>query len=41
LGISRPTAQRYLADLERTGAVDLVLSYGATGRPINRYRIRG
>jgi response regulator of citrate/malate metabolism len=41
LGISRPTAQRYLADLERTGVVDLVLSYGATGRPINRYRIRG
>jgi response regulator of citrate/malate metabolism len=38
LGISRPTAQRYLAELERTGVVELVLSYGATGRPINRYQ---
>jgi len=38
LGISRPTAQRYLAELERTGVVELVLSYGSTGRPINRYQ---
>ncbi|MDP9118181.1 MAG: response regulator [Actinomycetota bacterium] len=40
VGISRPTAQRYLADLERTGIVELVLSYGATGRPVNRYQLK-
>jgi response regulator of citrate/malate metabolism len=39
LGISRPTAQRYLADLERSGVVQLILIYGATGRPINRYQL--
>jgi response regulator of citrate/malate metabolism len=39
VGISRPTAQRYLAELERTGVLELVLSYGATGRPIHRYRV--
>jgi response regulator of citrate/malate metabolism len=39
VGISRPTAQRYLADLERTGVVELVLTYGATGRPIHRYQV--
>ncbi|MDP9093871.1 MAG: response regulator [Actinomycetota bacterium] len=39
VGISRPTAQRYLAELERTGVLELVLSYGTTGRPIHRYRI--
>jgi response regulator of citrate/malate metabolism len=39
VGISRPTAQRYLADLERTGVLELVLSYGATGRPIHKYQV--
>lgn len=38
VGISRPTAQRYLAYLARHGAVDLRLQYGATGRPEHRYR---
>jgi response regulator of citrate/malate metabolism len=40
VGVSRPTAQRYLADLERSGVLELVLSYGATGRPIHRYQLR-
>ncbi|MEO7236824.1 MAG: response regulator [Lapillicoccus sp.] len=38
LGASRPTAQRYLAELLRRQLVDLDLSYGATGRPEHRYR---
>lgn len=38
LGISRPTAQRYLTELERRGLVQLELAYGATGRPVHRYR---
>lgn len=38
LGISRPTAQRYLAELERRGLVELQLDYGATGRPVHLYR---
>ncbi len=38
LGVSRPTAQRYLTDLHKRGALDLELEYGATGRPINLYR---
>lgn len=38
LGISRPTAQRYLSDLERRRLVELELSYGSTGRPEHRYR---
>ncbi|MDQ2848132.1 MAG: response regulator [Actinomycetota bacterium] len=37
LGISRPTAQRYLTELERRGLLELELEYGATGRPIHRY----
>lgn len=40
LGISRPTAQRYLSELERRGAVELHLEYGAAGRPTNTYRTR-
>ncbi len=40
LGMSRPTAQRYLTDLERRGAVELTLEYGATGRPVNSYVLR-
>lgn len=38
LGISRPTAQRYLTELERRGLVQLELAYGSTGRPVHRYR---
>jgi response regulator of citrate/malate metabolism len=37
VGISRPTAQRYLTALERRGLVTLHLAYGATGRPVHRY----
>jgi response regulator of citrate/malate metabolism len=39
LGVSRATAQRYLADMVRRGVVELVLNYGSTGRPEHRYRI--
>ncbi len=38
LGMSRPTAQRYLSELERRRLIHLELSYGATGRPVHRYR---
>ncbi|MEV5721714.1 response regulator [Amycolatopsis mediterranei] len=38
LGVSRATAQRYLADLVRRGLADLSLSRGNTGRPEHRYR---
>jgi response regulator of citrate/malate metabolism len=38
LGISRPTAQRYLSELERRHAIELVLEYGGPGRPIHLYR---
>jgi response regulator of citrate/malate metabolism len=38
LGLSRPTAQRYLTDLERRALLELDLEYGSTGRPIHRYR---
>jgi response regulator of citrate/malate metabolism len=39
LGISRSTAQRYLAELARQGKIELRLHYGTTGRPEHRYRI--
>jgi response regulator of citrate/malate metabolism len=39
IGISRPTAQRYLAELARQGKIELRLHYGGTGRPEHRYRI--
>ncbi len=39
LGVSRATAQRYLADMVRRGTIELVLNYGSTGRPEHRYRI--
>jgi response regulator of citrate/malate metabolism len=39
VGISRSTAQRYLAELARQGKIDLRLHYGAAGRPEHRYRI--
>lgn len=38
-GISRATAQRYLAGLATRGAVEVRLSYGSTGRPEHRYRV--
>jgi response regulator of citrate/malate metabolism len=37
VGVSRPTAQRYLSYLTRHGVVRLQLRYGATGRPEHRY----
>lgn len=37
VGISRPTAQRYLSYLTRHGVVRLQLRYGTTGRPEHRY----
>jgi response regulator of citrate/malate metabolism len=40
LGVSRPTAQRYLSYLARHGVVELLLRYGSTGRPEHRYRYR-
>ncbi|NUR27506.1 MAG: response regulator [Catenulispora sp.] len=38
LGVSRPTAGRYLEHLVRTGAADVELRYGRRGRPQRRYR---
>jgi response regulator of citrate/malate metabolism len=38
LGVSRPTAQRYLSELHRRGVLELDLEYGSAGRPINLYR---
>jgi len=40
LGVSRPTAQRYLAILVQKQAIDLDLAYGTTGRPEHRYMAR-
>jgi two-component system CitB family response regulator len=40
LGISRPTAQRYLGDLAAAGRADVTLRYGTTGRPEHRYAWR-
>jgi response regulator of citrate/malate metabolism len=39
IGVSRSTAQRYLSELARQGAVELRLHYGAAGRPEHRYRL--
>jgi response regulator of citrate/malate metabolism len=38
LGISRATAQRYLASLADSGQAEMTLRYGTTGRPEHRYR---
>jgi response regulator of citrate/malate metabolism len=38
VGISRPTAQRYLAQLVAMGLLELDLQYGTAGRPSHRYR---
>lgn len=40
VGVSRPTAQRYLAYLVRHSAIELRLRYGTTGRPEHRYSAR-
>ncbi|MEP7369159.1 MAG: response regulator [Dermatophilaceae bacterium] len=40
LGVSRPTAQRYLALLVQKQAIDLDLAYGTTGRPEHLYLVR-
>ncbi|MEU5726293.1 helix-turn-helix domain-containing protein [Micromonospora sp. NPDC047738] len=37
-GISRTTAQRYLADLAESGKLELNLRYGSQGRPEHLYR---
>jgi response regulator of citrate/malate metabolism len=39
IGVSRSTAQRYLAELARQGKVVLRLHYGTAGRPEHRYRV--
>jgi response regulator of citrate/malate metabolism len=41
VGVSRATAQRYLADLARSGRAELTLRYGSTGRPEHCYAWRG
>ena len=38
IGVSRATAQRYLALLVRSGELELHLRYGSAGRPEHRYR---
>lgn len=38
VGVSRPTAQRYLAQLVEMGLLHLELQYGAAGRPSHLYR---
>ncbi len=40
LGVSRPTAQRYLALLVQKQVVELDLAYGTTGRPEHLYLVR-
>ena len=40
VGISRATAQRWLTQLEQSGAVRLELRYGTTGRPEHRYSVK-
>jgi response regulator of citrate/malate metabolism len=40
VGISRPTAARYLAELTKSGLVELDLHYGSTGRPAHHYRAK-
>ncbi|WP_223269483.1 response regulator [Frigoribacterium sp. ACAM 257] len=40
VGVSRATAQRYLAQLSADGQLAMQLRYGATGRPEHRYQRR-
>ncbi|KHL01193.1 response regulator [Sinomonas humi] len=39
VGVSRATAQRYLAALADDGSIEIRLRYGATGRPEHRYEL--
>lgn len=39
IGISRSTAQRYLAELVRSARVEVRPNYGTTGRPEHKYRV--
>jgi response regulator of citrate/malate metabolism len=39
IGVSRATAQRYLALLVQAGVLELSLRYGSAGRPEHRYRL--
>ncbi len=41
VGISRATAQRYLANLVQAGSLRLELAYGSRGRPEHRYLVQG
>ncbi|MGL3804515.1 response regulator [Paeniglutamicibacter sp. R2-26] len=41
VGISRATAQRYLATLVQAGSLRLELTYGSRGRPEHRYLAQG
>lgn len=41
VGVSRATAQRYLASLAEDGSVEIQLRYGSTGRPEHRYGLSG
>lgn len=41
LGLSRATAQRYLSQMVENGQLELILRYGATGRPIHLFQIAG
>lgn len=41
VGISRATAQRYLAALVQAGSLRLELAYGSRGRPEHRYLLQG
>jgi response regulator of citrate/malate metabolism len=39
LGVSRPTAQRHLAELLKRGLIEVDLAYGSAGRPENLYHV--
>ena len=41
VGVSRATAQRYLATLADAGELELSLRYGTAGRPEHEYRLAG
>jgi response regulator of citrate/malate metabolism len=41
VGLSRVTARRYLEHFVDTGAAEVRLRYGGTGRPERRYRVTG
>jgi response regulator of citrate/malate metabolism len=41
VGLSRVTARRYLEHFVDTGAAEVRLQYGGTGRPERRYRVDG